>query len=242
MRLQTGIDRERGRDRGCGPQRRGCGGLVWVLLPVKRFASGKSRLAEALPEAERAELTCRMLADVLKVLRSTRCIEGIRVLSNELRIDPILKTARAERSPEDHEGDLNKSLMAAAAALPSRACRVLVLPSDVPTVSPADIEVLSDAHIEGLVLSPATVDAGTNALLSSLPLPIPLQFGPASLTRHLESARRSRVPVRVVPRRGLARDIDRPADLLWLANTALPSTAGAYVRKLLRRTSKRAAG
>jgi 2-phospho-L-lactate guanylyltransferase len=229
---------DRRRSKGCGLQRQEGSELLWVLLPVKRFAAGKSRLAEVLVEAERIELTCRMLADVLETLRGTPCIQGIRVLSNESRIDGLLTAAQIERLPEAHEGNVNESLMVAAAALPPSARRVLILPADVPNVSTADIEALRNAHVEGVVLSPAKVDAGTNALMSSLPLPIPLQFGPASLTRHLESARRRGVPVRVISRLGLAHDIDRPDDLLWLANAAKFGAAGAYVRELLRRTAE----
>lgn len=215
---------------------------MWALLPVKRFEAGKSRLAAVLSQKQRVELTCRMLADVLDALRYSRCVERIVVLSNEPGIDGVLRAAGVVRSPEAQQGDLNKSLMAAATGLPSSVERLLILPSDVPAVRAADIEALAKAHREGLVLCAATVDGGTNALLSSLPLPIPLQFGERSLSRHLDYAWQHRVAAQVVLRPGLARDMDRPADLEWLADSTHSGRAAAYVRGILRQPALGEAG
>src|ERR1700731_1719358 len=112
---------------------------MWVLLPVKRFAAGKSRLATVLSGTQRAELTCCMLQDVLSALRRSSSVKKVLVLSNESGIDDILSVAGVERLRESREGDLNWSLMAAAATLPLHAGRILFLPSDVPAVSPRDI-------------------------------------------------------------------------------------------------------
>jgi 2-phospho-L-lactate/phosphoenolpyruvate guanylyltransferase len=206
---------------------------MWVLLPVKCFAAGKSRLGAVLSGAQRAELTCCMLEDVLSALRRSPSVEKVMVLSNEAEIDDILTTAGVERIRDSREGDLNLSLMAAAAALPVHAGRVLFLPSDVPAVSPRDIEAMSDAHTNGLVLCPASLDGGTNALLSSLPLGISLRFGSQSLVRHLETARCRGVGARVLWRRGLARDLDRSADLEWFAQSPYPTRTRAYLRSRL---------
>lgn len=214
---------------------------MWALLPVKRFAAGKSRLAAVLSARQRAELTCHMLNDVLHALRHARCVEGIMVLSNEPGIDELLRAAGLERYPEAHEGCLNRSLMAAAAAVPASVERLLILPSDVPAAHAADIEILGQAHDalshacnEGVVLCPATVDGGTNALLGSLPLAIPLQFGEDSLARHLDSARHKGVSAQVIARQGLTRDMDRPDDLDWLADSPHAGRASSYVRQLRR--------
>lgn len=214
---------------------------LWVLVPVKRIATGKSRLSTVLSERERAELICRMLEDVLHALRKARCVDRVVVVSNEPSVDEVLRAADTERCPEAHEGDLNRSLMAAAAGFPASVGRVLILPSDIPTVRAADIEMLRQeqealrgAHGEGVILCPAEIDGGTNALLSSLPLPMALEFGEASLARHRESALRQGVGARVISRRGLARDMDRPADLHWLADFGPPCLTRAYLRRLFR--------
>lgn len=215
---------------------------MWALLPVKRFAAGKSRLAAVLSHRQRAELTCRMLEDVLNALQRARSVEKTIVLSNEEGIDAVLEDAGVERYPEAEEGDMNRSLMAAAARLPVSAGRVLILPADVPAVRAEDIDALSEAHAGGIVLCPAALDGGTNALLSCLPLAIPLQFGDESFVRHLDSARQRGVTVRVVSRTGLARDVDRPVDLEWLADCPHAGGTRSHVRRLLLQAAECEAG
>lgn len=215
---------------------------MWALLPVKRLATGKSRLAAVLSNAYRTELMCRMLEDVLNALQRARCVERIIVLSNERGIDKILRAAGVERRPEAEEGDLNRSLTAAVAGLPTSTGRVLILPADIPAVRAADIEALSQAHGAGIVLCPAAVDGGTNALLSSWPLVISLQFGTASLARHLADARSKGLAAELAWRHRLARDMDRPCDLEWLANSSCSGRAASYVRQLLPRPAELRAG
>lgn len=226
---------------------------MWALLPVKRFATGKSRLSAVLTSQQRSELTCHMLSDVLSALQRAACIDTIVILSDEPGIAPVLWATAARRGGEGHnnlerrrercQGDVNRSLTAAIAEMPASVGRVLIVPADVPAISPADIEALSRAHerltragTPGVVLVPAVADRGTNAVLTSRPLAIDLQFGVVhSLARHLESARRNGVTAQVVARPGLTRDIDRPDDLDWFAGEAFPGHTSMYLHHTLAR-------
>jgi len=223
---------------------------VWALLPVKRFATGKSRLSAVLTSQQRHELTCHMLSDVLSALRQAACIDTIVILSDEPGIAPILwataagrggeRLSHVERRRERYQGDVNRSLTAAIAEMPASADRILIIPADVPAVAPADIEALSCAHerlarrgTPSVVLVPAVADRGTNAVLTSRPLAIELQFGARhSLARHLESARRTGAAAQVLARPGLTRDIDRPDDLDWFAGGAFTGDTAAYLRRM----------
>ena len=205
---------------------------MWVILPVKRLILGKSRLAAALSPAQRAELTHRMLDDVLAALHRCASVQKILILSNE----PTLTAShisRVEQFSEATEGDLNRSLMSLAAELPASAERVLILPCDVPTVCASDIAAFDGSKDAEIVLAPATADGGTNALSSALPLRIALRFGANSLAHHLEAAQRVSAPVRILRRRGLIRDIDRREDLEWLARSGFQGRAATYARRML---------
>ncbi|MGH8238053.1 MAG: 2-phospho-L-lactate guanylyltransferase [Steroidobacteraceae bacterium] len=213
---------------------------MWALVPVKRLAASKSRLASVLSPGQRVELMCRMLEDVLHALRCALSVKKIVVLSNERCIEGVL--AGVERRAEAEEGDVNRSLAAAVANMPFTAQRVLILPADVPDVRADDIDALAAAHQGGLLVCPAIVDGGTNALLSSLPLEIPLHFGERSFARHLRAARQRGVVVQTMLRPALARDIDRPTDLDWLADPPHVGRAATYVRSLRGELSEREAG
>lgn len=213
---------------------------MWALVPVKRLATSKSRLATVLSQAQRAELTYRMLEDVLHALRCAQRVKKIVVLSNEPDIGAAL--AGVECCPEVQEGDINRSLTTAIADLPETAGRVLILPADIPGVAAADIDALGETQQDRVVLGPAIVDGGTNALLSPLPLAVPLCFGDRSFACHLHAAQRRGVVVQAVLRPGLARDVDRPDDLVWLADPRQVGRAAAYVRSLSLESAEREAG
>ena len=50
---------------------------MWVVIPVKKFADSKRRLATVLTTEERATLAEIMLADVLNAVRNSARVTGI---------------------------------------------------------------------------------------------------------------------------------------------------------------------
>jgi 2-phospho-L-lactate guanylyltransferase len=200
--------------------------MIYSIIPVKPLARAKQRLESMLTASERQALVAAMLDDVLATLRAAPVIDRIGVISR----DPTVLALAAGRGAEplhDEADDLNGALAQAARhAVASGATAMLVLPADVPLVTPAEIAALVAAlngH-PGAVLAPAR-DGGTNALLASPPDVLPFQFGPGSLARHLAAAQARQVMARVVYLPGLELDIDRPADVLALA--AAPGERGA---------------
>ena len=59
---------------------------AWALLPIKPFASAKSRLEGLLTRPECARLAEEMARDVLRALCSAPEISGIAILSMEPRL------------------------------------------------------------------------------------------------------------------------------------------------------------
>jgi 2-phospho-L-lactate guanylyltransferase len=182
---------------------------VRALVPLKRLSEAKSRLAAALPAAERRRLVLDMAAHVLGVVRAH--VDETFLLTTELvsELGPV---------PEllDEADGLNPSLARAARRLDARAGdRLLVVFADLPLVSAGDLDALAAAAERGFAIAPDRHGVGVNAVGFRQPLDVDFCFGPDSRHRFEAEARRlGQTPV-LVQRPGLGLDID-DADSLAL--------------------------
>ena len=144
---------------------------LWAIVPVKPLRRGKSRLAGTLSEDERAHLNQLLLEHTLKTLTDLREIEQILVVSRDpaalsLARDHGARTVReAAGSPK-----LNTALSRATVVAQVYATRgVLVLPADLPLMTPEDILALVERATKPpvVVIAPDRREEGTNALLNS---------------------------------------------------------------------------
>lgn len=177
-----------------------------VVIP-HAGASGKTRL-ELSPSA-REELTSAMLADVLAAATS---VGRTWVVSP----DPV----RGATWIPDPGGGQGAAVEAALRKLGAGA--VLVVNSDLPCVTPSDLQALASTN--GIAIA-AAADGTTNALgLSDAALFAPL-YGPGSAARF----RRLAEPVIEVDRPGLRDDVDTLADLEKIASRCGPRTRACLV-------------
>lgn len=207
-----------------------------AVLPIKRFGAAKSRLAEAVPAAARADLAAAMLADVLAALGRCERLERVLVVSGEPRAAAAATAAGVELLDDpDDGGHSEAALLGVAAALADGAGCAALLPGDCPLLDAVEL----DAALA--TLEPATVGvipdrhgSGTNGLLLAPPDVIAPSFGPGSRERHLGLARAAGVDGRVVAIPSLALDLDTAADLeaLTVALVADPAAAPATARAL----------
>lgn len=188
--------------------------MLIALVPVKELNKAKNRLAARLNPVQRAGLCLAMLSDVVDVLRRSPEVDQVLVTSPD---GGVLAHARelGVLAVNDEVGTLNGALKGAigiAAAMGAAAA--LLLPGDLPLVTPADIAALVSALPPhgGVVLGP-TWDGGTGAMLLSPPGAVEPAYGSRSFHRHLARARRAGLPVetRLLP--NLSVDMDRPEDL-----------------------------
>jgi 2-phospho-L-lactate guanylyltransferase len=126
---------------------------------------------------------------------------------------------------EDRARGLNAAVrLGLARAAAAGAARALVLPADVPLVTPGELScLLGSGSTEAgarATLVPAADGDGTNAMLLAPPAALEPAFGPGSYVRHLAQALARRLDVEVLHLPGLAGDIDRPADLARLLSPA----------------------
>jgi 2-phospho-L-lactate guanylyltransferase len=164
--------------------------LIRIVIPYAG-SHGKTRLGDA-----RDKLSAAMLGNVLAVSSS---VGRTWVVSP----DPV-EGAEWIRDPGGGQGAAVEAALREIGPGP-----VLVVNSDLPSVTADDLRALHDAIPErGIALAPAR-DGTTNALgLSDTPLFAPL-YGPGSAARFRAHAERA---VDVV-RPGLRDDVDTPADL-----------------------------
>jgi len=193
----------------------------YALVPIKRRALCKTRLAAVLDEPERRALVRRMLQQVLGALAQARCVGTIAVVSAERDTVPAGIDVLA-----DAGAGLNAALQNAQQRLLACGARqILVLPADLAHVCAQDIDAL--VHVGrsgGFALAPDVAGIGTNALFWSAPAcapqPLSFQFGPRSCQRHQAQARRLGLPPALVHRPGLAFDVDTEQDLAQLMGPA----------------------
>lgn len=207
---------------------------MWVILPIKKLTEAKVRLAEVLTEQQRIELSRLMCADVLATLESSELIKGITVITSDETIAELATHEKTEFLITDEDRGYCEDAMTAIEMLDANQCHdVLVIPSDIPQITPDDLEQLRISHQGGITLCPASEDGGTNAILYTPPLSIPLLFGPDSFSKYCEAAAKKNINVVIAKQAGLLRDIDRYDDLHWLSQQTVENRSAEYSRMLI---------
>jgi 2-phospho-L-lactate guanylyltransferase len=208
---------------------------IWAAVPVKEFVGAKQRLAPMLTPAQRQALAAAMLEDVLAALADAP-LAGIMVNT----LDPLAaELARrygarvvSEGARDGHTGAV--AAMARILAAEGRA-GMLALPGDIPRVTAAEIAAVIAARrpAPSLTIVPAHDERGSNAVLCSPPIVMPLRFGDDSFLPHLAAARALGIEPTIVKLPGIGLDIDQPQDVQAL-RCATPQMATRAVGLLER--------
>lgn len=186
---------------------------VAAALPVRSFASGKARLAPALPLAARQALIVDLLAHVVAVLQQSAVIDVLAVVSDEVAVQDWARARQLEGVPSEGPGLRMATGAACRWAQARQAQALLVVLPDLPLLTIEDVRSLVGLRQNGgIVLAPDRHGSGTNAILLQPPDLMPTAFGPRSLAQHLALADERDVAVRIVERRGWGFDLDTPED------------------------------
>ena len=192
---------------------------MWAVVPIKHLGAAKQRLADALARPDRRRLTLAMADDVLAALSGVPGLAGVAVISGDPEVAALARRYGARHIPEPEARGHTAAVAHAAALLAGEgAPGMLTLPGDVPLVTAAEIREVLAAHggARSVTLVPARDRRGTNCAACSPPTVIPLRFGEASFSPHVEAARACGVAPRVLALPGLGLDIDTPDDLEML--------------------------
>src|SRR5688572_20620107 len=162
----------------------------WAVVPVKLLAQTKQRLRALLSAAEREAFVSAMLADVLGALTRSS-LAGVIVITADARAAAIARDAGVAVLPDrENTGIAAAANQAARALVASRRASMLVLPADIPLITPDDVARLIEAHRDApAVTLVAARDGGTNALACSPPDAVPFCFGDGSFRAHCDAAR-----------------------------------------------------
>lgn len=207
---------------------------LWAVVPSKDLRRAKQRLAPVLAPAERSGLARAMLEDVLSALASAPGLAGLLLVSSDDELTRLARRFGARLILETEGRGVTAAVTAGMQALATeQASGVLVVPADVPLITAAEVGAILAVHgpAPAVTLTPAVVDGGSNALACSPADVISPQFGPESFRRHLEEARRRGIEPGIIRLPGLARDIDRPEDVVRFLARPSPTRAYAYLEE-----------
>ncbi len=189
---------------------------IWAIVPVKPLRRGKSRLAGVLSEEERADLNRHLLQNTVSTLKNIPEIEHVLVVSRDQSALSLARDLGARTVLENGSPQLNVALeRATIVAQTYETSGVLILPADLPLITPEDVNRMLEQATDPpvVVVAPDRHRRGTNALLVSPAGLIEYQYGANSFERHCELARDAGARVEVCDLPSLNLDLDVPEDL-----------------------------
>jgi FO synthase len=194
---------------------------VWAVVPVKRLAVAKQRLAPVLG-GRREEFALRLARRTLDVLRDSALFQGLIAVTPDPRV-AAEAAARGAEVIDDGDIALNAACALGIARAAERGADVCVLlPSDLALLTPQSLaeviehyRALRDRSVpESIGLVRCKDGTGTNMVLLDPHCEFEPAFGADSFARHLQAS-----PLRahemIAP--AISFDIDSPADLATFA-------------------------
>ena len=189
---------------------------LWAIVPVKPLRWGKSRLAGVLSQEERTDLNSQLLTHTLETLKAIPEIEHVLVISRDPAALSLARSHGARTVQEKGAPELNVALARATIVARNYSTSgVLIVPADLPLLTPEDVramlELAKDPPV--VVLAPDRHNQGTNALLVCPVGLIEYDFGPGSFQRHCERVRQAGARLEICELPSIALDMDLPEDL-----------------------------
>ena len=184
-----------------------------VVVPIRAFALGKARLADALDPAERAALA-RRLAERVRPGRRAPCPS-----SSCPRIPTCATGRRAaarDRARRSRHRSTRPPPADATTSAPRAASRVVVAHADLPYARGL-ARLAATGRGRSSRSCPATATTARRCSRFPPTREFHFAYGPGSFRRHAAEARRLGLGLRVVRDRDLAFDVDVPDDLVELA-------------------------
>ncbi len=187
----------------------------WVIIPVKPFKKGKSRLREYVGQQDLYALNYNLFVQTIENVKIADCFKHVLVISHDRHALAVARQHGLEVCPEDRPSSLNLAVGQAMDFIQDRGGgQVVVLPTDLPKLRPDDL-VSSRALIpnHGILLVPDHFYRGTNALGMSSPKLIDAAFGMNSFHNHSFQAQQKNLILRVYYNQAIMHDLDTQSDL-----------------------------
>lgn len=204
---------------------------VIAIIPVGMLEGAKSRLGAVLDAEERHDLARHLADTTIRAAVETPGIAETLVITPDDEVRRLALEAGARPLRQRSRG-LNAGLREARdEAVAAGADAILVLPTDLPSVTPELLMPLVDMAADPpgplVIIVPDRHDRGTNALLLAPPDVIDFRFGGDSKAAHLEAGTAVPDSMVAVLHGPLTLDLDTPEDLLLAQAQAATGTSGA---------------
>ena len=169
--------------------------MRFILIAAKQLEFAKTRLAPVLPPGERRALAEAMFRDVLAAALGATAADHVAVVTSDAGLLAMTRAANALAIDEEFPRGLNVAIALATSALIAEGAEtVCTLLSDIPLVTPEDVDAVFAAMPSGrgAVLVPSRDFSGTNIICRSPADAVPTRFGRLSLVKHLDDCRDGR--------------------------------------------------
>ncbi len=209
-----------------------------VILPVKGV-DPKRRLSALLNLGQRRQLQVAMLEDTLQTLIKARMISHTFVVSSDPQALDFVQRFGAKSIREERDAGVSSAVSRGLEETVSYD-RQLVIPADLPLLSVEDLKAGPMLAREGaqVVISPSESFDGTNMLLLTGGVGLPLHYDDDSFRKHFASASSRRLRVAVYYSRGVGFDVDRPSDLHRFFRYRRRGSTLTFLGRTLRRAEK----
>ena len=206
---------------------------TWAIIPIKQLSEAKSSLGSALTPQQRRKLVLCMLEDILSAIERSHSVSGVIVVSPDAEVLDLASSAGAVAVTDPGLGLNNALEVSIDRVKESGGGAALILPGDVPLLSPTDIrEIVGLASGERDVVIATSERKGTNALLLQPPDVMGLHFGGKSFPLHLEEASRAGLTPHIYQSERVAADIDEVSDLAKIETLGRGTRSHKFVRSL----------
>jgi 2-phospho-L-lactate guanylyltransferase len=196
---------------------------LWAIVPIKPLRRGKSRLSSILSEEERAQLNHQLFLNTINVLREVKSISDILVVSRDSDVLTEAREMDVRTVTENGTPELNNALRRASLFSKTFSTEgVLIVPADLPLLTPQDVESFLKQRTEPpvIVISPDLRRKGTNMLLIDPADLITFSYGQDSFEKHRDLAKSKGAKVITYENERIALDLDVPEDYELLSSKA----------------------
>ena len=191
-----------------------------ILIPVKNLKNAKQRLASVLDQPARTALAQAMIHDVLEAVAACTVRPEVAVVTNDAFATDLAHHFQFQVIRDGANASETAAIeMATVVCEAQGAEQTLVIPGDIPLITPDELEqIFSAAPDNGSLLVPGADGRGTNAAYRRPASLFPLRFGNDSFKPHLNAARNTGLPCVVLSLPGIGLDVDNPRDLHQLVD------------------------
>ena len=188
---------------------------VWAIVPVKPLGRAKSRLSAAFSPEQREQLATDLLMRTVGLLLPV--LRGVLVISRDSKALSMVRDLGAQTVQESGTPELNHAILRATQMLRVwNTEAMLIVPADLPLLSPADVEAMTELgrYNQSVVIAPDRHEIGTNMLMIRPPGLIPYSFGENSFAEHQRLAKDAGATLHIYHSKRVGIDIDTPDDIL----------------------------